>query len=98
MKGYNNLAGKMVIDPGVEKADCFLSMKEAYERQGRIGLCECLGSCRARERTLQFVGLVVNTVFDLHAAGFTMTVQQLIGTRLFEGNSLSKVINPNNIP
>ena len=67
----------MVIDGGVEKATCFLRLKEAYEISGRLEVCGCTDDCEARRRILQYIGLTVELVFKLHEAGYTMTVQQL---------------------
>ena len=84
LKGYNNLAGKMVLDASVEKSPCFLRLKEAYQKVGRLEICDCPNACSGRRRILQYVGLTVDFIVTLHEAGYTFTLQQLCGTKIFE--------------
>ena len=84
IREFNNLTGKMVIDGGVRKSKCFLRIKEAYASGGRLEICGCEGPCESRTRVLQYTGLTINIIYRLHEAGYTMTLQQVVGTKIFE--------------
>ena len=74
----------MVIDSSVEKAACYLRLKEAYQKSGRLEICDCPHACAARQRILQYVGLTVDFVVTLQEAGYTHTIQQICGTKIYE--------------
>ena len=44
LRGFNNIKGKVILDGDVEKARCYRQMKEAYQLQGRLSVCDCEGN------------------------------------------------------
>ena len=84
MRGFNNITGEVVIDSSVENAVCYLRLKEAYQASGRLEICGCGHECEAKRRIFQYIGLTIDMVVVLHENGFTMTVQQLTGSKIFD--------------
>ena len=73
-----------MLDTAVEKSKCFVWNKTNYLTKGRLEMCTCVDSCRARWAILQYIGLAVEVSVTVNEAGYKMSTQQLVGSRLFK--------------
>ena len=83
LRGYNNLDGYDMLDPAVEKSKCFVWQRTNFQTAGRFQLCKCENACNDKTAILRFVGLAVEIVVSLNEANFTLSLQQLIGSKLY---------------
>ena len=83
LRGFNNLEGYDSIDPEVENADCLVWQRTNFQKRGRFELCPCKGSCYGRLSLLRFIGLSVEITIALNEANYTLSLQQLIGSKLY---------------
>ena len=83
LRGYNNLEGYDMLDPAVEKSKCFVWQRTNFQKAGRFQLCKCENACNDKTAILRFVGLSVEIAVALNEASFTMSLQQIIGSKLY---------------